>query len=168
MDETKISADRLEILKRIKEYEKAGRFDEDVENDPPAPELLPDQVDYLCKKLSSKISRRIANRIGDKFFLKLIKKNVLVIDGVTGEENLSASETARSSPATTSTRSTITWFSIVSENIYRGRTSIKSYAKEIIRITPVCTDICSAIAIRCPYRAIAVRWSTLCPRSIPF
>lgn len=90
MDETKISADRLEILKRIKEYEKAGRFDEDVENDPPAPELLPDQVDYLCKKLSSKISRRIANRIGDKFFLKLIKKNVLVIDGVTGEENLSA------------------------------------------------------------------------------
>lgn len=90
MDETKISADRLEILKRIKEYEKAGRFDEDVENDPPAPELLPDQVDYLCKKLSSKISRRIANRIGDKFFLKLIKKDVLVIDGVTGEENLSA------------------------------------------------------------------------------
>ena len=52
MDETKISADRLEVLAKIKEYEKAGRFDEDVENDPPAPELLPDKVDYLCKKLS--------------------------------------------------------------------------------------------------------------------
>lgn len=90
MDETKISADRLEVLAKIKEYEKAGRFDEDVENDPPAPELLPDKVDYLCKKLSSKISRRIANRVGDKFFLKLIKKNILVIDGMTGEEHLSA------------------------------------------------------------------------------
>ena len=90
MDETKISAGRLEVLQKIKEYEKAGRFDEDVENDPPAPELLPDKVDYLCKKLSSKISRRIANRVADRFFLKLIKKDVLIIDGVTGEENLSA------------------------------------------------------------------------------
>ena len=90
MDETKISADRLAILAKIKEYEREGRFDEDVEDDPPAPELLPDQVDYLCKKLSSKIGRKIANRVGDKFFLKLIKKNILVIDGMTGEENLSA------------------------------------------------------------------------------
>lgn len=90
MEETKISADRLEVLRKIKEYEKAGRFDEDVENDPPAPELLPDKVDYLCKKLSSKIGRRIANRVGDKYFLKLIKKDVLIIDGVTGEENLAA------------------------------------------------------------------------------
>ena len=90
MDETKISAGRLEVLQKIKEYEKAGRFDEDVENDPPAPELLPDKVDYLCKKLSSKISRRIANRVADRFFLKLIKKDILIIDGVTGEENLSA------------------------------------------------------------------------------
>lgn len=90
MDETKISAGRLEVLQKIKEYEKAGRFDEDVENDPPAPELLPDKVDYLCKKWTSKISRKIANRVADRFFLKLIKKDILIIDGVTGEENLSA------------------------------------------------------------------------------
>ncbi|MBQ2701595.1 MAG: 1-acyl-sn-glycerol-3-phosphate acyltransferase [Clostridia bacterium] len=90
MDETKLSQDRKEVLNRIKEYEKKGWFDKDVENDPPAPELLPDQVDYLCKKLSSKIYRKIANRVGDKFFLGLIKKDVLVIDGVTGEEHLSA------------------------------------------------------------------------------
>ncbi len=88
MDESKISQSRREVLARIKEYERAGRFDEDVENDPPAPELLPDQVDYLCKKLSSKISRKIANRVGDKYFLKLIKKDILVIDGVEGEEHL--------------------------------------------------------------------------------
>lgn len=90
MDLTKISPERLEILNRISEYEKAGRFDEDVENDPPAPELTPDKVDYLCKKLSSKCKRWLANLIGDKYFSDLIKKGVLVIDGVTGKENLSA------------------------------------------------------------------------------
>ena len=90
MDEMKLSPDRQEVLKKIQEYEKVGRFDEDVENDPPAPELLPDKVDYLCKKFSSKVSRRIANFVADHYFLRLIKKDMLVIDGVTGEENLSA------------------------------------------------------------------------------
>ncbi len=89
MDETKISEGRREVLQRIKEYELAGRFDEDVENDPEAPELTPDKVDYLCKKLSSKIGKRIANFIGDRYFLKLIKKDILVIDGVMGMEHLS-------------------------------------------------------------------------------
>ena len=85
MDEMKLSPDRVEVLKKIELYEREGRFDEDVENDPEAPELLPDQVDYLCKKFSSKVSRRIANFVADHFFLKLIKKDKLVIDGVTGE-----------------------------------------------------------------------------------
>lgn len=90
MDETKISEGRREVLARIQEYERAGRFDEDVENDPEAPELMPDKVDYLCKKLSSKIGKRIANHVGDRYFLKLIKKDILVIDGVTGMENVDA------------------------------------------------------------------------------
>ncbi len=90
MDVSKISPQRREILKRIEEYEKAGRFDEDVEDDPEAPELTPEKADYLCEKVSSKLSRRIANFVGDHYFLGLIKKDVLVIDGVEGEEHLSA------------------------------------------------------------------------------
>ena len=90
MEEKQISKDRLEILQRIEEYERTGQFDKDVENDPPAPELLPEKVDYLCKKTSSKIARKIANAIGDKYFLNLIKKGNLIIDGVVGEEYLSA------------------------------------------------------------------------------
>ena len=90
MDITKISPERLEVLARIQEYEKAGRFDEDVENDPEAPELLPENVDYLCEKFSSKVNRRVANFLGDHYFLNLIKKDILVIDGVTGEEHLAA------------------------------------------------------------------------------
>ena len=41
------SQERLEILKKIEEFEKAGRFSEDVEQDAPGKELLPDQIDYL-------------------------------------------------------------------------------------------------------------------------
>ena len=92
MDSSKISPDRLAVIKRISEYEKAGRFDEPVEADPEAKELLPEKVDYLCKKLSSKCKRRIANAIADRYFLGLIKKDVLVIDDVTGKEHLSALE----------------------------------------------------------------------------
>ncbi len=77
-------------MKRIEELEKAGRFDESVENDPEAPELLPDEADYLCKKFKNKLSRRVANFIADHYFLGLIKKDVMVIDGVEGEEHLDA------------------------------------------------------------------------------
>ena len=90
MDLSKISPERRAVLERIEEYERAGRFNEDLEDDPDAPELLPDQVDYLCKKLSSKIKRVTANIIGDNYFLGLIKKDILVIDGVEGEEYLDA------------------------------------------------------------------------------
>ena len=88
MDLTKLSPERRAILERIEEKEKAGLFHDSVENDPPTKELLPEDVDYLCKKLSSKIKRRTAIFIGDRYFLDLIKKDVLVIDGVEGEEHL--------------------------------------------------------------------------------
>lgn len=90
MDLSKVAPDRLEVLKKIEEYEKCGRFDEPVENDPKGKELLPNDVDYLCKKLSSKIKRRLANLIGDKYFLGLIKKGAIIIDGIEGTENLTA------------------------------------------------------------------------------
>ena len=90
METKQISPARQEILDKIKEKERAGLFNDPVENDPEAPELLPEQVDYLCKKFSSKVKRRIANFLGDHYFLNLIKKDIMVIDGVEGEENLTA------------------------------------------------------------------------------
>ncbi len=92
MDLSNISAEKRTLLKRIEAAEKAGRFDAQIEDDLPAKELLPDDVDYLCKKRSSKLKRRIANRMADSHFLGLIKKGKLIIDGVTGEEYLSALE----------------------------------------------------------------------------
>ena len=90
MRSTQISPERQAILDKIKEKERAGLFNEPVENDPEAPELLPDQVDYLRKKLSTKLKTRMANFLGDHYFLNLIKKDIMVIDGVEGEEHLSA------------------------------------------------------------------------------
>lgn len=90
METKQISKERQAILDKIKEKEKAGLFNDAVEDDPPASELLPNDVDYLCKKFSSKVKRWVANCIADHHFLRLIKKDIMVIDGVTGEENLTA------------------------------------------------------------------------------
>ena len=88
MDLSIVSEDRKEVLKKIDEYERKGWFDKDVENDPPSPELRPEDVDYLGKKLSSKIKTAIANKMGRKFFEKMIKEGAVVIDGMEGGENL--------------------------------------------------------------------------------
>lgn len=88
MDLSIVSEDRKEVLRKIDEYERKGWFDKDVENDPPSPELRPEDVDYLGKKLSSKIKTAIANKMGRKFFEKMIKEGAVVIDGMKGGENL--------------------------------------------------------------------------------
>lgn len=92
MDLSKVAPDRIEVLERIKEYEKEGKFDQTVENDPTGKELLPEDVDYLCKKVSSKLKRRLANLLGDKYFLDQIKKGAILIDDIKGAEYLSALE----------------------------------------------------------------------------
>lgn len=92
MDLEKLSPYRQKVLERIAQYEKEGKFDQDVEDDPPFTELKPNQVDYLRKKLSSKIKAKIALRMGTKFFNKMIKQGALVIDDVKGMENLESAK----------------------------------------------------------------------------
>ena len=81
------SEQRLKVLARIKEYEKAGRFNEDVEDDEPAKPIRPKDVDYVNKKLSSKLLTKLANFIGKSFFEYMIKKNQFIIKEITGLEN---------------------------------------------------------------------------------
>ena len=68
MNELQLDPSRLKVLNKIKEYETLGgeAFFQDVEDDPPTKELLPGDVDYLYKKLSSKIKRKIAYKMGEK------------------------------------------------------------------------------------------------------
>ena len=79
--------ERLEVLKRIAEYEKAGRFNEDVESDPPPIAIKPNEVDYVNKKLSSKFLTKLANALGKMFFRTLMKKKQLIIKDVFDIEN---------------------------------------------------------------------------------
>ena len=87
---SELSQDRLNILKKIDEYEKNGWFDIDVEDDPPTIPLQPDKVDYLGKKLSSKIKTAITNAVAIKFINKLIKDKKLIIKDIIGIENMAS------------------------------------------------------------------------------
>lgn len=81
---------RLEVLKRIEEYEKNGWWSRDVEDDPPTIPLTPDKVDYLNKKLSSKIATFFVNIGAVHFIKKLIKNRQMIIKDIIGLENYEA------------------------------------------------------------------------------
>lgn len=80
--------DRIEVKKKIEQLEKEGKFDVDAEEDPPTVPLLPNRVDYLKKKSTSKIKTIVANKIGEKFLNDLIRNNKLIIKEIKGMENL--------------------------------------------------------------------------------
>mgnify|MGYP003289414258 CR=1 FL=1 len=84
------SKERLKILEKISQLEKEKKWDVDVEEDPVSKELLPDKIDYLNKKLSSKIATFFANIAGTKFFENLIKKKQFIIKEVKGLENFTS------------------------------------------------------------------------------
>ena len=82
------SQDRIDVLKRIEQLEKEGKFDVDAENDPPTIVLTPENIDYLRSKMTSKIKRVFANEVGERFLDNLLKNNKLIIKDVRGIENL--------------------------------------------------------------------------------
>ena len=78
---------KLSIDERMELLEREGKFDIDVNDDPPTYELLPDEIDYEQKKLITKIKSKIANwasHIGIKGF---IKKGMFAIKDIKGLEN---------------------------------------------------------------------------------
>ena len=81
---------RLEVLKRIEEYEQKGWFSKDVEEDPPTIPLTPDKVDYLNKKLSNKIATFFVNIGAKRFIKKLVKNGQMIIKDIKGIENYEA------------------------------------------------------------------------------
>ena len=88
MSELEKAADRLAVLEKIKQYEIEGRFDEDVEDDPPTRQLQPGEVDYTQKKLSSRIASNFAFKKAEKFLDKIIKDKTFILKEVIGAENI--------------------------------------------------------------------------------
>lgn len=82
------SQDRLKVLKEIEILEKEGKFDIDVEDDPPTIVLTPEDIDYLRTTMTSKIKRIFANKVGERFLDNLLKNNKLIIKEINGIENL--------------------------------------------------------------------------------
>ncbi|MBQ8717919.1 MAG: 1-acyl-sn-glycerol-3-phosphate acyltransferase [Clostridia bacterium] len=84
------NAHKLELLRRIAELEQKQLWHQDVEDDPKTYPLMPDEIDYLNEKLSSKIKNKIANIMGARFFDNMIAKRQLIIKEVRGIENFNA------------------------------------------------------------------------------
>lgn len=72
--EEQISKETLSESSKIELYEKNGWFDRDIYDDPETIPLKPGEVDFLKKKLSSKIKTRFANAVAISYFEKKIKK----------------------------------------------------------------------------------------------
>lgn len=80
--------ERQAILDKIVEYEKAGKFDQDVENDPPYKPITVEGIDFLRKKPHNKFKSAFANWYSFKYFNHLIDKGQIIIDGYEGVHNL--------------------------------------------------------------------------------
>ena len=78
--------DRVEIMHKIESYERAGRFDEDVEEDPPTKPLPPD-MDYYRRSVSEKLKTKFAFMIAHRFVHKLLEEKKMIIKEIRGLEH---------------------------------------------------------------------------------
>lgn len=88
----KRAKDRVEILYKIEQYEREGRFDEDVETDPPGRMLMPDEIEYVRKTKAEKLKTKFAFKMAHKFVDELIADKKLIIKEIKGVENFHALE----------------------------------------------------------------------------
>ena len=82
-----LAPDRVAVEDKIAQYEREGRFDEDVEQDPPAPPLLPDDIDYLPKDIISKFKTKAAFLAAHMFVKNILKKKRMIIKEIRGIDN---------------------------------------------------------------------------------
>ena len=87
VNKEKRAKDRVEILNKIEEYERCGKFDIDVEEDPPSRVLMPDEIDYLRKGMSKKLKTKLAFMIARKFVNGLIDDKKMIIKEIRGIEH---------------------------------------------------------------------------------
>ena len=79
--------DRVAILEKIAQYEREGRFSEDVEDDPPSRTLMPDEIKYGTKGIKKRVKSRLAFAAARHFVNSLIDDKKLIIKDIKGIEN---------------------------------------------------------------------------------
>ncbi len=81
---------RLDIIEKIAQYEREGRFDEDVEEDPPGKQLKPEDINYLPKRTYSKLKTRMVYYIARKFMNHMLQEKQLIIKDIVGIKNFNS------------------------------------------------------------------------------
>ena len=84
------AADRVAILKKIEDYERTGRFDQDVENDPPTKVLMPEDIEYLKKGVIQRTKTKIAYMMAHKFVNTLLEEKKMIVRAIRGIEHFRA------------------------------------------------------------------------------
>ena len=79
--------DRVDILKKMEEYEKEGRFDEDLEQDPPSKVLMPNDIKYIRKGVVGKVKTKFAFMMAKRFLNKILDKKMMIVKEIKGIEN---------------------------------------------------------------------------------
>ena len=82
------SPERLAVLEKIAQLEREGRFDEDVENDPPGRVLQPDEIEYVRKGFLGNCRRTVAFASAYLYFWKLERKKEVIVHKAEGLEHL--------------------------------------------------------------------------------
>lgn len=88
LNKTVRSADRVAVIEKMRDYEKRGIFDLDLEDDPPTKELLPDQIDYFRKSAYDKVKTEVAYKMAKGFLEKIQREGQMIIREVRGLENM--------------------------------------------------------------------------------
>lgn len=87
LNETKRSKYRVELTKKIEQFEREGKFDEDVEQDPPSRMIMPDEIDYLRRSPIAKLKTKIAHEKAKVFLKTILDKKIMIIKDIKGIEN---------------------------------------------------------------------------------
>ena len=87
LNETRRAKYRVELNKKIEQYEAEGRFDEDVESDPPSRTIMPDEIDYLRRSPIAKLQTQITHQKAKIFLKTILDKKIMIIKDIKGIEN---------------------------------------------------------------------------------
>ena len=87
LNKTRRTKYRVELNKKIEQYEAEGRFDEDVESDPPSRMIMPDEIDYLRRSPIAKLKTQITHQKAKIFLKTILDKKIMIIKDIKGIEN---------------------------------------------------------------------------------
>lgn len=82
------SPDRQKILDKIDRFELEGRFDEDVEDDPPGRTIMPSEVDYTQEKIRTRVMAKLSHFVAKRYLNHIVKNGDLVVKEIIGSEHL--------------------------------------------------------------------------------